>query len=126
MPLEVVDVAVIVPPTHNDVAVTDTGLTVGALTITARETVVLQLFAPVTVYEIVAVPALIPDTTPLALTVAIFVRFDDQVPPAVLFVNVVVASLQTVKVPAIFATVGTSKIVTIFVAEAEQLVCVFV
>ena len=113
-----------VPPTQSVVAVTDMGLTVGALTTTACVADFAQPFTPVTVYEIVAVPALTPVTTPvLGSTVAIFVRLEDHTPPAVLLVNVVVTSLQTVNVPAISATVGTASTVTIFVADAEQLVC---
>ena len=116
-----------VPPTQTVVAVTVIGFTVGALTTTACETVLLHPFKPVTVYEIVAVPALIPVTTPLlGSTVATLVKLEAQVPPAVLLVNVVVAFLQTVNVPAIFATVGTANTVTTFVAAAEQLVCEFV
>ena len=124
VPLEVVDVAVMVPPTQSVKAVTDIGLMVGALTTTACIADFVQPLAPVIVYEIVAVPALTPVTTPvLGSTVAIFVRLEDHTPPAVLFVNVVVTSLQTVNVPPIDATVGTANTVTIFVADAEQLVC---
>ena len=82
VPPAVVEVAVMVPPTQRVEAVTDMGLTVGALTITACETRVLQP-PSVTVYEIVAVPELTPVTTPvLEPTVAMFVRLEDQVPPA--------------------------------------------
>ena len=52
-----------------------------------------------------------------------FVRLEDQTPPAVLLVNVVVVFLQRENVPWISATVGTANTVTIFVADAEQLVC---
>ena len=124
VPPAVVEVAVMVPPTQSDVAVSDIGLTVGALTTTACVTLVVHPFKPVTVYEIIAVPELTPVTTPvLEPTIAMFVAVLDQTPPAVLLVNVVVKSLQTVNVPPIPRTVGTSNTVTIFVADAEQLVC---
>ena len=124
VPPPVVEVAVIVPPTQSDVAVSDIGLTVGALTTTACVTLVVHPFNPVTVYEIIAVPELTPVTTPvLEPTVAMFVAVLDQTPPTVLLVKVVVALLQTVNVPSISATVGTANTVTIFVADAVQLVC---
>jgi hypothetical protein len=48
VPSAVVEVAVMVPPTQSDVAVSDIGLTVGALTTTACVTLVVQPFNPVT------------------------------------------------------------------------------
>jgi hypothetical protein len=48
VPPAVAEVAVIVPPTQSDVAVSDIGLTVGALTTTACVTLVVQPFNPVT------------------------------------------------------------------------------
>jgi hypothetical protein len=49
----------------------------------------------------VAVPAATPVTTPEALTVAIAVLLDDQVPPVVTSASVVVDPAQTVVVPVI-------------------------
>jgi hypothetical protein len=54
----------------------------------------------------VAVPAATPVTTPEALTVATAVLLEDQVPPTVTSVKVVVDPAQTVVVPAIAATTG--------------------
>ena len=91
VPPAVVEVAVIVPPTQSVEAVTDMGLTFGALTTTASIADFAQPLASVTVYEIVAVPELTPVTTPvLELTVAMFVRLDDHTPPVTSLVSVIV------------------------------------
>src|ERR1700741_1888533 len=60
----------------------------------------------------VAVPAVIPVTSPVPFTVATAVLLDDQLPPAVTLDNVVLFPAHTVVVPVIDATVGTSFTVT--------------
>ena len=60
----------------------------------------------VTVYEITAVPAEIPVTTPVLLTVATFGESVSQSPPSVAFANVEVEPTQTDVVPVIGATTG--------------------
>src|SRR6202008_710714 len=66
----------------------------------------------VTEYVMVAVPAVIPATSPVPFTVATAVLLDDQLPPAVTLDKVVFDPAHTVVVPVIDATVGTSFTVT--------------
>ena len=66
---------------------------------------------------IVAAPAATPVTTPLALTVAADVFEEDQTPPVVAFVNIVVEPTQTSLEPAIAATTGNALTVTVTGAE---------
>ena len=68
----------------------------------------------------VAVPALIPVTIPLELTVATAELLVDQVPPAVVLDNVVVAPIHTFVVPVIAATTGTLFTVIVEVADEEE------
>ena len=71
-------------------------------------------------YEIVAVPAAIPVTTPVSeSTIAVSVSEVDQVPPVVEFVNVVVAPSQTETTPVGEMVPGTPTIVTGKVAAAQ-------
>jgi hypothetical protein len=63
----------------------------------------------------VADPAATPVMTPEALTVAIAVLLEDQVPPDVASLKVVVDPTQTLVVPVMAATVGRALTVTLFV-----------
>jgi hypothetical protein len=68
----------------------------------------------------VAEPGATPVTTPPTSTVAISKSELDQVPPAVVFVNIVVAPTQTIGVPKIVATVGKGfTVITIVVVVAH-------
>jgi hypothetical protein len=75
-----------------------------------------QLF--VTVYDIIAVPAAMPVTTPLVLTVAIPAAPVLQVPPLAKLLNEVVLPAQIVAVPVIVPASGSGLTVTICVATA--------
>jgi hypothetical protein len=66
----------------------------------------------------VAVPATIPETTPVLPTVAIAGTALDQVPPVVAEIRVVVAPAHNEDVPVIEATVGNPFTVITLVAEA--------
>jgi hypothetical protein len=68
----------------------------------------------------VAEPAETPDTTPEALTVATAVLLDDQVPPAVASLKVVVEPTHTEVVPVIPATTGRALTVTPVVTAVVQ------
>jgi hypothetical protein len=67
----------------------------------------------VTVYEIVVVPPALPVTSPEVLTVAFVGSLEDQTPPAVASVNVIVFPEQTALAPLIAATVGIVLIVAV-------------
>jgi hypothetical protein len=60
----------------------------------------------------VAEPAETPDTIPEALTVATAVLLEDQVPPEVASLKVVVEPTQTLVVPVMAATTGSALTVT--------------
>ena len=60
----------------------------------------------VTLYVIVVAPAAMPDTTPVALTVANAVLAEDHTPPEVVFVKIAVEPTQTFDAPEIEATTG--------------------
>jgi len=60
----------------------------------------------VTLYVIVVAPAAMPDTTPVALTVANAVLAEDHTPPEVAFVKVTVEPTHTSDAPEIEATTG--------------------
>jgi hypothetical protein len=60
----------------------------------------------------VADPAATPVTMPEALTVAMAVLLEDQVPPAVTSLKVVVDPTQTLVVPVMAATTGSAFTVT--------------
>ena len=66
---------------------------------------------------IVAAPAATPVTKPDALTVAAAVFEEDQTPPVVAFVNVVVEPTQTSLAPAVAATTGKAFTVTVTGAD---------
>jgi hypothetical protein len=68
----------------------------------------------------VADPAATPVTTPEALTVAIAVLLEDQVPPAEASLRVVVEPTQTLVVPVMAATVGRALTVTPVVTAVVQ------
>ena len=68
----------------------------------------------------VADPAATPETTPEALTVATAVLLEDQVPPLVASLRVVVEPTQTLVVPVMAATVGSALTVTVVVAVEVQ------
>jgi len=70
---------------------------------------------------IVVVPAVTPDTTPEAETVAAEALLEDQVPPVVAEANCVVNPEQTFVAPVIAATVGNAFTVTVAVAVFVQL-----
>jgi hypothetical protein len=90
-------------------------LTVGfELTVTDVVAVPVHPFA-VTEYVIVTVPEATPVTTPELLTVAFVLSLDDQVPPGVVLLKVVVLPAQTFVVPEIEATVGVGFTVTVAV-----------
>ena len=74
----------------------------------------------VTVYVIVAEPAVTPLTTPLASTVATAVLDDVQTPPAVALVSAVVEPAHTSVVPLIAATTGIGLTVTVVVTDVEH------
>ena len=92
--------------------------------LTVNEAVVefVQPFPSVTVYVIVAVPALTPVTTPVeAFTVAIAVLEVLHVPPVVAFVSVELAPIHAEAEPAIVPADGSAFSVTTVAAEvAEQ------
>jgi hypothetical protein len=68
----------------------------------------------------VADPAVTPVTTPETLTVATAVLLEDQVPPAVTSLKVVVDPTQTEVVPVIPATTGSALMVTPAVTAVVQ------
>ena len=68
----------------------------------------------------VVVPVVTPETTPLALTVAMAVLLDDQVPPEVASLKSVVDATQTLVVPVMAATVGRALTVTVVVTLEVQ------
>ena len=97
-------------------ATTGVGLTVIDAVVAA-----VQPLPFVTLYVIVAEPAVTPVTTPVVLTVATAVLLDDQVPPVVELANVVVPPAHTLDVPVIDATTGVGLTVTAVAADvAEQ------
>jgi hypothetical protein len=100
LPAQTVAMPVIAPASGS-------GLTVTICVVTA----VPQLF--VTVYDIIAVPADMPVTTPLVLTVAIPAVPVLQVPPLAELLSVVVLPAQTVAVPVIVPASGSGLTVTI-------------
>jgi hypothetical protein len=71
-----------------------------------------------TVYDITAVPAATPVTTPELLIVAIPVEPELQVPPLTALLSVVVPAMLTVDVPVMVPADGAALTVTIFVAVA--------
>ena len=74
-----------------------------------------------TVYEIVAVPAVMPDTMPVVPTVA-FALLLLQVPPAVASPRLVVEPTHTPNVPEITAGEGLTVTVTVVLPEQPPLV----
>lgn len=112
VPPVVASVSVVVTPVQTDEAPDIAPIVVAAFTtiVVVRE-VDPQLF--VTVYDIVAVPALIPVTTPEALIVATEVAELLQVPPVVASLSVAVAPAQIVVVPVIMAGVAGGAVTTI-------------
>jgi hypothetical protein len=95
------------------VAVTEVGAARLALTTTdAVEALAHPVDPLVTVYEITAVPAVTPVTTPEEFTVAMPVEPLLHTPLAVAQLSVVVNWVQTVSVPVIAATVGKAFTVT--------------
>ena len=106
-------VNVVAEPAHTSVVPLIAATTGRALTVTACVTKLVQPFAFVMVYVIVAVPAETPLTTPVeASTVAVAVLDDVQTPPAGVLASVVVAPAHTLVVPVIAATTGKVLIVT--------------
>jgi hypothetical protein len=106
-------VNVVAEPAHTSVVPLIAATTGRALTVTACVTKLVQPFAFVMVYVIVAVPAETPLTTPVeASTVAVAVLDDVQTPPAGVLASVVVAPAHTLVVPVIAVTTGKVLIVT--------------
>ena len=106
-------VNVVAEPAHTSVVPLIAATTGRALTVTACVTKLVQPFAFVTVYVIVADPAETPLTTPVeASTVAVAVLDDVQTPPAGVLASVVVAPAHTLVVPVIAVTTGKVLIVT--------------
>jgi hypothetical protein len=68
----------------------------------------------------VADPAATPVTTPEALTVATAVLLEDQAPPVVASLKVVVEPTQTLVVPVIAATTGSALTITPVVTAVVQ------
>ena len=91
-------------------------------TFTVAVAVFVQPFEPVTVYVIVAEPAVTPLTTPVdEFTVATAVLDDVHTPPAVAEANCVVEPVQTFVAPVIEATVGFTLTFTVIVnVDPEQ------
>lgn len=111
-PPEVRSASCVVDPAQT-VAVPVIAATTGrAFTVTLRA-VVFEQPPEVTVYEIIALPAAIPVTSPEALTVATAGESDAQVPPPVISDNCVVEPAQTVATPVIGATTGSGFTVTV-------------
>jgi hypothetical protein len=105
----------VLPPAHKALA-PEIAATVGkGFTVTTALTVVVQLNPFVTTYDIVEVPADIPNTIPDVPMVATEVVPLLHTPPGVAFESVVVPLSQTLKVPVITATVGSGLTVTITV-----------
>ena len=96
--------------------------TVGiAFTVSVVVTVVLQPVDPsVTLYPIVAVPAVRPVTTPDVLIVAVVGALLLHVPPGVASASVVVLPAHSLAVPVIAATAGPASVVKVVDAEAVQ------
>ena len=106
-------VNVVAEPAHTSVVPLIAATTGRALTVTACVTKLVQPFAFVMVYVIVAVPAETPLTTPVeASTVAVAVFELVQTPPAGVLASVVVAPAHTLVVPVIAVTTGKVLIVT--------------
>ena len=116
-PPEVVLVNVVVDPTHASVVPPIAASVGNAFTFTVAWAFEVHPFV-VTVYVIVAVPAVTPLTTPLASTVATAVLDDVQTPPAVALVSAVVEPAHTSVVPLIAATTGIGLTVTVVVTDA--------
>ena len=115
-PPEVVLVNVVVEPTHASVVPPIAASVGNAFTFTVAWAFEVHPFV-VTVYVIVAVPAVTPLTTPLASTVATAVLDDVQTPPAVALVSAVVEPAHTSVVPLIAATTGIGLTVTVVVTD---------
>lgn len=93
------------------------GMGSGTTDIEVDAKVVPQLL--VTAYEMVALPPLPPNILPLASIDAIVASLDDQVPPDVESLSVVVAPSQNEVAPVIAATTGRGRTVMVCVAIAE-------
>ena len=97
------------------------GATIGrAFTVTVVDTESTQPLPLVTVYLMMLVPALIPLTKPVLLTVAAFVFVDVQTPLAVASANCVVELAHTLVVPVIGAITGNAFTVTVVDTESTQ------
>ena len=104
----------VVAPAHTDV-VPVIAATVGkAFIVTNRVTELVQPFELVYVYVITDVPADTPLTTPvIEFIVATAPVADDQTPPAVVLVSVVVDPIHALAVPPIAASVGKALTLTV-------------
>ena len=91
-----------------------------AFTVTVAVTAFVQPLPFVTVYVIVADPAVTPVTTPVADTVATAVLDEDHVPPVVALAIVVVDPAHTVVAPVIAATVGNGFTVTVVAVDVAE------
>jgi hypothetical protein len=91
-----------------------------AFTVTVVLTESTQPFALVTVYLMIEVPALTPDTKPVLLIVATLVLVDDHIPFAVASATCVVEAAQTLVVPVIGAITGNAFTVTVVETESIQ------
>jgi hypothetical protein len=99
----------VVEPSQTDVVPVIAATTGNALIVTVVVTELVHPFAFVYVYVIVLVPADTPVTTPvIEFIAAIEGSLDDQTPPAVLFVNVVINPTQAVVVPPIEERTGNA------------------
>ena len=115
-----VAVSVVFDPAHI-VASTPAFTTGNAFTATVVLVVLVQPFALVTLYVIVALPAATPVTTPvLEFTVAVAVLLELHVPPKVVLLNVVVDPIHTFEVPVFAVKLGKALIVTVAVTELVQ------
>ena len=89
-----------------------TGTAGSALTVIEAALELVHPAAFVTLYVIVTDPEATPVTTPVVLTVATALLFDDHVPPVVELANVVVEPVHTFDDPVMDATTGNALTVT--------------
>ena len=122
VPPVVASLKVAVAPAQMVVVVPVIAAIVGiAFTVFIAVTVVLQPVDPsVTLYPIVAVPAVRPVTMPDVLIVAVAGALLLQVPPGVASLRVVVLPAHSLAVPVIAATAGPASVVNVVDAEAVQ------